>query len=111
MPIRFDVKLNAEKQTISDIEYEFVKSESAPDFSPTSTEEVLMKELMKQIGKDYKTDNIVIAIDGFEDFLKSTIKKNLQESAKLESVILSGTKSNLIVVLNDRKFLCRQNNL
>lgn len=66
LPIRFDAKLDAGKQIVSDIEYDFVNIENTPDFAPTSTEEILMKELMKQISKNYKTDNIVIAIDGFE---------------------------------------------
>lgn len=75
LPIRFDAKLNSLKQSVSDIEYDFVNSEAAPEFSPTSTEEVLMKELMKEISKDYKTDNIVIAIDGFEDVSKLNDRK------------------------------------
>ena len=33
----------------------------------TANEEFLMKELMKQIRADYKTDNIVIALDGVEN--------------------------------------------
>lgn len=75
LPIRFDAKLDAERKIVSDIEYNFVNNEIAPEFAPTSTEEVLMKEVMKQIGKDYKTDNIVIAIDGFEDVSKLNNQK------------------------------------
>lgn len=64
-PIRFEVKLNTANGTISDIVYDFV--EAAADYNPTSSEEFLMKELMSQISRDYKTDNIVIAIDAFEN--------------------------------------------
>ena len=67
LPIRFDAKINSIEQTIYDIEYKFVSSEITPDFAPTSMKELLTKELMKQIGKDYNTENIVIAIDDFED--------------------------------------------
>ncbi len=83
LPIKFDAKLDAAKQIVSDINYDFVDyAATAPEFSPTSTEELLMKELMKQISKDYKTDNIVIAIDDFEDVSKLTDKHKYTESAK-----------------------------
>ena len=76
LPIKFDAKFDAAKQIVSDIKYDFVEySAAAPEFSPTSTEEFLMKELMKQISKDYKTDNIVIAIDDFEDVSKLSDKR------------------------------------
>lgn len=65
VPITFDAKLDASKQNLTDIVYDFV--EPVSEFAPSSNEEVLMKELMKKISKDYKTDNIVIAVDGMEN--------------------------------------------
>jgi hypothetical protein len=65
MPIKFEVKLNTVNQSVSEIVYDFVENPAA--YAPTSTEDVLMKELMKQIKNDYKTENIVIAIDAVED--------------------------------------------
>src|SRR5688500_4223091 len=62
LPIRFEAKFNRAKQTVDDVQYTFLESE----YAPSSEEEVLMKELMKQIGHDYKTQEIVIAIDNFE---------------------------------------------
>lgn len=73
LPLRFNAELNTSKQTISDIEYDFV--EAAPAFAPTSNEEILMQQLMKKISADYKTQNIVIAIDGYEDVSKLTSRK------------------------------------
>lgn len=64
LPIRFEAKINPQTQKIADINYSFV--EESAEFAPTTTEEILMKELMKKISKDYKTDSIVISIDGFE---------------------------------------------
>lgn len=62
LPITFEAKFNLAKQTIDDIKYTFVESE----YAPTSEEETLMKELMRQISRDYKTQDIVIALDNFE---------------------------------------------
>lgn len=64
LPIRFEAKIDAQTQAVSDINYTFVDENT--DFAPSSTEEVLMKELMKKVSVDYKTDSVVISIDGFE---------------------------------------------
>jgi hypothetical protein len=64
LPIRFEVKLNPRTQSVSEVNYTFVEENS--DFAPTSTEEILMQEIMKKVSVDYKTDSVVIAIDGFE---------------------------------------------
>ena len=65
LPISFEAKINAQTQTIEDVTYKFVEDNS-PQFAPTSVEEILIKELMKQVGKDYKTDSIVLALNDFE---------------------------------------------
>lgn len=65
MPIRFEVKLNTAKQSVSNVVYDFV--ENTAEYAPTSNEDVLIKELLKQIKNDYKTENIVIAIDAVEN--------------------------------------------
>lgn len=75
LPIRFEAKINVAQKTVSNISYDFVEAASVSEYAPTSNEEILMKELMKQISKDYKTDNIVIALDGVED------NSNLREKA------------------------------
>ena len=62
-PIRFDVKVNTADQSVSDVKYDFVEAE----YNPTASEEILMKELMTRISRDYKTENIVIAIDAVEN--------------------------------------------
>ena len=66
LPIRFEAKINPQTQKIADINYSFVEESAEAEFAPTTTEEILMKELMKKVSKDYKTDSIVISIDGFE---------------------------------------------
>ena len=63
LPIRFDIKVKTADQSVSDVKYDFVEA----DYNPTASEEVLMKELMTRISRDYKTENIVIAIDAVEN--------------------------------------------
>ncbi len=65
MPIQFEVKLNTVSQKVFDVIYDFV--ENSAEYTPTSNEDILMKELMKQIKNDYKTENIIIAIDTVEN--------------------------------------------
>lgn len=65
LPISFEAKVNSASRLVSDIKYEFL--DAVADFAPAENEEVLMKELMGKISRDYKTQNIVIAIDGFEN--------------------------------------------
>ena len=62
LPINFEAKFNTAKQTLDDVRYVFVESE----YAPVAEEEILMRELMKQVSRDYKTENIVIVIDAVE---------------------------------------------
>lgn len=62
LPIMFEAKVNLARESVEDITYKFLESE----YAPTSEEEVLMQELMRQISRDYKTQEIVISIDNFE---------------------------------------------
>jgi hypothetical protein len=72
-PIAFEVKINTINQSVVDVKYDFI--EAVSKFAPSQNEEILMKELMKQISRDYKTENIVIAIDGFENVGNTTGEK------------------------------------
>ena len=62
LPIKFKAEVNPVEEVVSDVEYAFVES----NFAPTSDEEILMRHLLKKLAADYKTENVVIAIDGFE---------------------------------------------
>jgi hypothetical protein len=64
-PIRFEASVNIVNQSVSDVKYDFVPV--ASEYAPTPNEEILMQELMGKISRDYKTQNIVIAIDSFEE--------------------------------------------
>jgi len=73
LPIQFEAKINSTNQSISDVKYDFV--ENTASYAPTSNEEVLMKELMAKIRSDYKTENIVIAIDAVENVESAVTEK------------------------------------
>lgn len=62
LPLVFEAMINPVNQTVSDVKYTFVESE----FAPAGNEETLMKELLGKIRNDYKTEQITIAIDGFD---------------------------------------------
>lgn len=66
LPIRFDIKVDNLRKDVLEIKYDFLQFEESSEFAPTATEEILTQELMKQLSRDYKTQDIVVAIDGFE---------------------------------------------
>lgn len=71
LPIHFDATVNPLKDTVEVVEYVFVEDTS----SPSNVEESLMKNLLKQIGADYKTESVVISLDGYEIENKSSNQK------------------------------------
>lgn len=75
LPLIFDVKVNPNDLSVTDVKYDFAEFMNASEYAPSSNEEVLMKELMKKISHDYKTENIVIAIDGVEDVSSVTNRR------------------------------------
>ena len=64
LPFQFTAQVNLNKQSIENIDYQFIEASS--EFAPSATEDSLMKELMTKISKDFDTTNIVISIDGFD---------------------------------------------
>lgn len=99
LPIRFEAKFNRAGKVIDDVQYTFVESE----YAPASEEEVLMKEIMKQISRDYKTREIVIAIDNFEssDSLENKVQYKGVGEVKIGGIQWS--RINFNVVLNSDK--------
>jgi hypothetical protein len=98
LPIRFEAKINPQTQDISDINYSFVEENT--EFAPTTTEEILMKELMKKVSVDFKTDSIVIAIDGFE-VVPSANGKMLKGNGEIKIGEVEWSKINFDVMLDD----------
>lgn len=96
LPIRFEAKINARTQEIADINYSFVEENA--EFAPTTTEEILMKELMKQVSADYKTESVVIAIDGFE-IVQSADGKEYKGIGEIKIGEVEWSKINFDVVL------------
>jgi hypothetical protein len=75
LPMTFDVKVNSNNLSVIEIRYDFDELTSASEYAPSSDEEILMKELMGKISKDYKTENVVLAIDGMENVSNVTNQK------------------------------------
>ena len=99
LPINFEAKVNPVRKVVADVQYKFVES----DYAPSADEEVLMRELMKQISRDYKTDQITIAIDGFETLGAANSQKNLKGNGEIKIGEVEWSKIKFDVMLNADK--------
>ena len=67
LPLNFDVKIDVTKRAATDVKYVFLNMEGVTDANSSLTpEDVITEKLLQQIKSDYKTQNIVIAIDFLE---------------------------------------------
>jgi hypothetical protein len=62
LDISFEVKLNKTKLVPTDVEYQFI----APGLPSAFSEDVLIRDLLNELNKDFKTKNIVIGVDSFD---------------------------------------------
>lgn len=64
LPMNFDVEIDAVKHSASDVKYVFLNVEGATEANSALTaEDVVTEKLLKKIRSDFKTENIVIAVD------------------------------------------------
>jgi hypothetical protein len=80
LPIHFDVKINVNNRAVADVAYNFVEAEEEEEAVGESNtlsenETFVTRQLMEKIKADFKTENIVVAIDYLND-------KNLDNGAK-----------------------------
>ena len=71
LPLHFSFSTDNNGVSVTNLNYEFLEADVAPaeissNDAPDKVESTLMREIMKQIHNDYKTTQIVIAIDDFE---------------------------------------------
>lgn len=97
LPFKFEATVNPVEEVVSDVEYAFVES----DYAPTTDEEVLMKHLLKKIAADYKTENVVIAIDGFETTQASGDQKEFKGVGEVRVGEFEWKRIDFDVVLNN----------
>ncbi len=99
LPIKFKAEVNPVEEVVSDIEYAFVES----DYAPTTDEEFLMRHLLKKIAADYKTENVVIAIDGFETENAAGSATEYKGMAEVRIGDVEWKRIDFDVVLNGKK--------
>ncbi len=99
LPITFEAKFNLANQTVDDIKYTFVESE----YAPTSEEEILMKELLQKISRDYKTQEIVIALDNFETSASAGNQFHYKGIGEVKIGAIQWSKIDFDVTLNSNK--------
>jgi hypothetical protein len=98
LPIHFDAKVDTVNQSIIEVKYDFV----AADYNPNANEEVLMKVLMSKISRDYKTENIVIAIDAVENIANSDGEKKFLGVGEVRVGDLVWNRIKFDVVLDEK---------
>ena len=99
LPINFEARVNTVRKTVDEIQYKFVET----NYAPSADEEILMSELLKQISRDYKTDQITIAINGFDAIPSSNNQKQLKGVGEIKIGEVEWNKINFDVVLNAGK--------
>lgn len=102
LPLKFEAKYDLRSQTVTDVSYSFVESAES-SFAPSTEEEMLMKNLMKQIGADYKTDQITIAIDDFNAAPQNGGKTAYQGAGEIKIGPFVWNKFDFNIVVNDDK--------
>jgi hypothetical protein len=75
LPINFDVKINVNNRNIADVAYNFVEAEEAGESNSLSENETFVtRQLLEKIKADFKTENIVVAIDYLNENLNNGAK-------------------------------------
>ena len=100
LPMTFDVKVNSSNFRVIEVKYDFAEFTNASDFPLSSNKEILMKELMGRISQDYKTENIVLAIDEMEDVSNITNQKEFTGIGEVRIGTLVWNKIKFDVVLD-----------
>jgi len=98
LPLKFEAKINPVAEVVNDVAYEFVES----NYAPSTDEEFLMKHLLKKIAADYKTEEVVIAIDGFDTQNSIENQKEYKGTAEIRVGEVEWKKINFDVMLNAR---------
>lgn len=96
LPIKFEAKVNPSEEVVKEVEYVFVES----NYAPTTDEEILMRHLLKKISADYKTENVVIAIDGFDTNNAAENQKEYKGLAEVRVGEVEWKRIDFDVVLN-----------
>lgn len=96
LPLKFEAKVNPVAEVVDDVAYAFVES----NYAPSTDEEFLMKHLLKKIAADYKTEEVVIAIDGFETEAAAQNQKEYKGTAEIRVGEVEWKKINFDVTLN-----------
>lgn len=99
LPIKFKAEVNPVEEVVNDVEYNFVES----NYAPSTDEEILMKHLLKKIATDYKTENVVIAIDGFETEKRANNNNEYKGFAEVRIGEVEWKRIDFDVVLNNNK--------
>lgn len=98
LPLKFEANINLVEEIVNEVEYVFDET----NYAPTTEEEYLMRHLLKKIAADYKTENVVLAIDGFETKNAAVSQKEFKGLAEVRIGEVEWKRIDFDIVLNDR---------
>lgn len=85
LPLNFDVKIDVNKHSALDVKYVFLNMEGAVDAnSAVTNEDVVTEKLLQRIKNDYKTENIVIAVEYLNDQTLENGEKGLAGGGEIQ---------------------------
>lgn len=96
LPLKFEAKVNPVAEVVDNVAYAFVES----NYAPSTDEEFLMKHLLKKLAADYKTEEVVIAIEGFETQNAEKNQREYKGSAEIRVGEVEWKKINFDVMMN-----------
>jgi hypothetical protein len=96
LPLTFEAKVNPVAEIVDDVAYAFIES----NYAPSTDEEFLMKHLLKKLAADYKTEEVVIAIEGFDTQNAAQNQKEYKGSAEIRVGEVEWKKINFDVMMN-----------
>lgn len=78
LPVYFEVTIDTNQQQASDVGYVFLNIEGVVDAASTvTTEDLMTNELLNRLKNDFKTENIVVAIDFVNQETVANSKKQI----------------------------------
>ncbi len=84
LAINFDVKVNYVKSLPVEVNYNFVPAESdASVAAEAASEDAITRDLLARLSRDYKTSNVVIAIDNLNVVSEVNGEKKYQGSGEI----------------------------
>ncbi len=75
VPIRYEAQISLREREVKELNYDFVETKSEYEYAPTNIENVIMDSLLKKVSAEYKTEDVVMALDDEKNSIISEDQK------------------------------------